>query len=73
MTILKKNRTLLSKKGSLSTLHPFLARKHLLRLGSQLQNYDLNSDQRQLLILPAMHHITELIVEDRRNLHASGQ
>ena len=65
----------LSNKSSLLSLNTFLDGKQVLRVGGRLGNSELTFDQRHPLILPKVHHITTLIIEDihKKNLHVSGQ
>jgi len=71
----------LSKKGQVSSkshlqpLQPFLDKEGYLRVGGRLQHSHLPYDSKHQLILPPVHHITELIIinEHLRLLHAGPQ
>jgi len=71
----------LSKKGQVSAksqlqpLHPFLDKEGYLRVGGRWQHSHLPYDSKHQLILPPVHHITELIImnEHLRLLHAGPQ
>ena len=61
--------------SSLKTLHPFLDKEGLLRVGGRLQHYTLPYQIRHQMILPSNHHFSMLIVsaEHIRLLHAGSQ
>jgi len=61
--------------SSLKTLHPFLDKEGLLRVGGRLQHYTLPYQTRHRMILPSNHHFSMLIVsaEHIRLLHAGSQ
>lgn len=71
ITNLKEN-GYLPLKSSLRSLHPFVGSSGILRVGGRLSNSSLNYDQKYPKILPAKHHMTELIIRDthQQNLHA---
>ena len=53
--------------GPLRKLTPFIDEVGLLRVGGRLQNSDLPYDVKHPVILPAKHHVTELVI---RQAHA---
>jgi len=69
----KKGQVLL--KSHLQPLHPFLDKEGYLRVGGRLQHSHLPYDSKHQLILPPVHHITELIIinEHLRLLHTGPQ
>ena len=61
--------------STLKTLHPFLDKEGLLRVGGRLQQSILPYQPRHQMILPANHHFTKLIVsaEHLKLLHSGPQ
>ncbi|XP_071582174.1 uncharacterized protein [Temnothorax nylanderi] len=59
-----------SRSSSLRSLHPFIGKDKLIRLGGRLENSALSYNERHPVIL-ARHHIAELLIDQahRRSLH----
>ena len=59
--------------GSLKTLHPFMEREGILRVGGRLQQSMLPYQVRHQMILPPDHHFTKLVVSaEHTRLHHAG-
>ena len=65
----------ISATSSLKTLHPFIDKEGLLRVGGRLQQSLLSYQAMHQMILPPNHHFTNLVVsaEHIRLLHAGPQ
>jgi hypothetical protein len=62
-----------AKTSSLKTLHPFIDQEGLLRVGGRLQQSNLPYQAIHLMILPANHHFTKLVVSaEHIRLHHTG-
>jgi len=60
--------------SSIKTLHPFIDKERLLRVGGRLQHSTLPYQTRHHMILPANHHFTNLVVSaEHIRLHAGPQ
>jgi hypothetical protein len=59
-----------ASSSSLKTLHPFIDKEGLLRVGGRLQESTLPYQAMHQMILPANHHFTKLVVSAERRLHA---
>ncbi|KAB0802863.1 hypothetical protein PPYR_05049, partial [Photinus pyralis] len=59
-------------KTQLASLHPFIDRRGILRVGGRLQNAQIEYDQKHPIILPKKSIITDLIIirEHKKLLHA---
>jgi len=63
-----------SSKSQLQPLHPFFDKEGYFRVGGRLQHSHLPYDPKHQLILPPVHHITELIImNEHLRLHAGPQ
>jgi len=51
-----------SASSSLKTLHPFIVKEGLLRVGGRLQQSTLSYQTMHQMILPSNHHCTKLVV-----------
>ena len=59
--------------SSLNTLHPFIDKEGLLRVGGRLQQSMLPYQAMHQMILPSNHHFTKLVVSaDYLRLHHAG-
>jgi len=59
--------------SSLKTLHPFIDKKGLLRVGGRLQQSMLPYQAMHQMILPSNHHLTKLVVSaEHIRLHHAG-
>jgi len=59
--------------SSLKTLHPFIDKEGLLRVGGRLQQSMLPYQTMHQMILPANHHFTKLVVSaEHIRLHHAG-
>ncbi|XP_048506918.1 uncharacterized protein LOC125500006 [Athalia rosae] len=65
----------LSNNSKLLTLHPFLDKDGIIRVGGRLRNSRLPEGQRHPIILSAKHKLTKLIIRDEhyRHLHTGAQ
>ena len=62
-----------SASSSLKTLHPFIDKEGLLRVGGRLQQYTLPYQTMHHMILPSNHHFTKLVVSaEHIRLHHAG-
>lgn len=70
---LHKNQNL--RRNRLNTLNLFIDKKDLLRVGGRLQHSNLTYDQKFPLVLPYLHHVTDIIVknEHERLLHCGHE
>ena len=58
---------------SLKTLHPFIDKEGVLRVGGRLQQYTLPYQTIHQIILPSNHHFTKLVVSaEHIRLHHAG-
>lgn len=63
----------ISKSSSLKTLHPFLDKEGILRVGGRLQQSSLPYQSMHQIILPSNHHFTKLVVKaEHLRLHHAG-
>ena len=64
-----------SASSSLKTLHPFIDKEGLLRVGGRLQQFTLPYQTMHHMILPSNHHFTKLVfsAEHIRLHHARPQ
>lgn len=69
-----KNNRLLPKSSSLRSLHPFLGKDKLIRLGGRIGNSSLNYNERHPIILPK-HRISDLLIAQAHKaaLHGGTQ
>ena len=59
--------------SSLKTLHPFIDKEGLLRVGGRLQQSTLPYQTMHQMILPSNHHFTKLVVSaEHIRLHHAG-
>ena len=59
--------------ATLKTLHPFIDKEGLLRVGGRLQQSMLPYQTMHQMILPSNHHFTKLVVSaEHRRLHHAG-
>lgn len=67
---LQENR-LLPRKSSLCALAAYLDNEGLIRVGDRLRHAEIQSDQKNPIVLPTRHHVTSIILRDRheRLLH----
>uniref|UniRef100_A0ABD2W611 DUF5641 domain-containing protein n=1 Tax=Trichogramma kaykai TaxID=54128 RepID=A0ABD2W611_9HYME len=62
-----------SKRTRLAALDPFMDEDGLLRVGGRLLNASIKSDQRNPILLPSYHHVTDLIIQDYHvHFHHAG-
>ena len=62
-----------ASSSSLKTLHPFIDKEGLLRVGGRLQQSTLLYQAMHQMILPANHHFTKLVVSaEHLRLHHAG-
>ena len=60
-------------RSSLKTLHPFIDKEGLLRVGGRLQQSTLPYQTMHQMILPSNHHFTKLVVSaEHIRLHHAG-
>ena len=52
----------LSKKNKLLSLTPFLDERGIMRIGGRLSKADIQSSAKHQLILPAKHHVVQLLI-----------
>ncbi|XP_076383739.1 uncharacterized protein LOC143260985 [Megalopta genalis] len=70
-----ERKTAMPKGSRILNLNPFLDQDKLLRVGGRLRRAPLSYCQKQPLLLPHRHHITNLIIESEhlRHWHAGTQ
>ena len=64
-----------NRSSKLSALNPFIDEDGLMRVGGRLANSNLSREQRNPVLLPSRHHVTDLIIREThlRNYHAGIQ
>jgi Pao retrotransposon peptidase/Family of unknown function (DUF5641)/Integrase zinc binding domain len=63
------------RTSKLVSLNPFLDKDGILRVGGRLQNSLLSQNRKHPMLLPAKHHVTNLIIRDAhmKTLHGGSQ
>lgn len=56
--------SMVTNRSKLLTLHPFIDKDNILRVGGRLQNANIDYDRQHPIILPRNHHLTNLIIPD---------
>ncbi|GFV00806.1 integrase catalytic domain-containing protein [Trichonephila clavipes] len=64
-----KKQISLPPKSLLLSLHPFIDKHGLVRVGGSLQNSQLRFNSKHPIILPSQHIITELLIKEQHNAH----
>jgi hypothetical protein len=63
------------KNSPLASLDPFIDDHGVMRVGGRLHNSRANYEQKHPILLPKIHHVTEIIIQHfhTNNLHAGAQ